>query len=1481
MSEQFIAEAQILILPDTSGFRAALILELEKIEKTAKVQVTAVPNMKGFREALRASVETASRGVVARVLVKPDMKGFRAALQTEVAAASKGVTASVTPTAARATGRAAAATVATGGVVDKRVAEAQKAVNTAVDTGIAARRRLAAELSAEEKLATRVARAELQLKTANDAVTKSLTSGNAALVLQAEELQRVARASHEAAVAAQERSVTGAPTGIVASQAAAREAEKAAQADIIAAKETTAKEFERIEAEQTAALAEATAKREAFYAKQAADAAAAARETSDAAKLQIAAGKKVETALAAEQAATDKRIAEGAKARQTAAALNRQAAAQVAGLSTFTPQFQAAIVPPEAVAATQKAVAATNELRAAKATLAHVDDVVLTAERAFEKSLLTSDAALKAAAADTLIFAREQQVLAGAAEEAAVALNAEAKAAEKAALASAAQGAAVRSSVTKALIAQTAQLVGLRGAALSANVAFIAAAASVIGFAASLVQFAKFQSTLNVFNVTASATAAQMQEVRSQAEALGRDITLPGVGAQDAAEAMTELSKAGLSVQDSIGGARGVLQLATAASIDNAQATELAASALNAFGLAGTDAVHVADVLTNAANDAQGSIVDIGIALQQSAAVGRQAGLSFEQTTAALTILARSGLRGSDAGTSLRTALIRLINPTKKAQDQIDKLGLHVRTATGAINLNVFDEFTRKTAKFTAAQRDQALAVIFGQDAIRAAAILAREGASGLDEETVSLSKTGSAAKLAGARMTGLSGDVENLKNQMAATGLIVGDLSAKVAGPLVRAFTNFFISMQQIASTIGAISEGVGKFLHGAQFEVAGASLHELTKETLKFQEALAEGGDPAFVPAFLHGLETVENALGEAGRKVVEQGGFQRVVREFSQLSPVIKKAMEDNIISPGEQAELQATAIGRAFLLAISPTREAFQTFGATTKSSIEDAAATVRAGSPRLGRAFKDSIEGASAQAKVDAVKAGLAMGDQIVFGIEQSLKIAQTKIANVFSSIGRQARLSLGRLQSQALNLTIQGASPQDRLKNAKAQEAAAQTALDLGRGRVNRAELDKRKQTLIDAQNLVKGINEEIKQNSADALQKAEQAKRDAEAKAKKIQDALDAADQAILDAFTGKRTALDVAATNASATATLQDDLRIKVALANQISKEIGIIDATVKDQKTAREQIATRVKELASVGVDITDLRQQIADNAEQQATTQFETRLSLAQASGAPLQVLLKIFDQRIAALNKAIAKAKEEKKATDGLRLALQGITNDRRETIDDFLAKQTELAKLTVGDSENKSPIIRALNKEIANKRKEIAQAKKAGKATLDLRIELQNLINDRKQILKDAEKDAAATKGTTAFDLLTEFNAKFQDIAGNFISPSGQPFAGSSEFLDSIVGKATSRDFSGPFLDKALADAKKRNQITPAGGQKMELQLSDDLLIAALDRLTTAVTGTGNSSTINTTPTEGVAWSNRASASAFWAARQAREVKDG
>jgi len=315
--------------------------------------------------------------------------------------------------------------------------------------------------------------------------------------------------------------------------------------------------------------------------------------------------------------------------------------------------------------------------------------------------------------------------------------------------------------------------------------------------------------------VTAQATAEDMKQVAEEARRLGADITLPAVSASDAAEAMTELAKAGLSIEDSIGGARGVLQLATAAEIENAQATEIVANALNVFGLAGTEAIRVADLLAGASIEAQGSIADFGGALTQAASVSRLVGISLEDTVALLTLLAKNGIQGASAGTVLRVALLRLVHPVGEAKRVIRELRLEIRNAQGEVRPEIFAEFEQATKSLTKAQRDAAAAQVFGVRGIRAQAILGREGAAALDDVREKTQRQGQAAEIASAQTEGFTGKLENLKNSLEALGISIGTVVIPPFGLLVDALTltakTLDIAAVQAKDSADAISTDVG----------------------------------------------------------------------------------------------------------------------------------------------------------------------------------------------------------------------------------------------------------------------------------------------------------------------------------------------------------------------------------------------------------------------------------------------------------------------------------------------------------------------------------------------------------------------------------------------------------------------------------------------------------------------------------------------
>lgn len=344
---------------------------------------------------------------------------------------------------------------------------------------------------------------------------------------------------------------------------------------------------------------------------------------------------------------------------------------------------------------------------------------------------------------------------------------------------------------------------------------------------------ADFEQQLNTFQAVTGATANQMREVADTAKQLGSDLSLPATSASDAALALTELAKAGLSVEDALAGAKGVLQLGTAANISAGEAANIVATELNAFSLSGTQAVHVADLLAGAANAAQGEIADFGIAFQQVAAVAFQVNLSIEQTTGALTELARAGLKGADGGTSLRTMLLRLVPTTKEAAAFQHALGIEFdNTRSAGEQLpHLLDQYRHALSLLTPAQQQLVLTQIFGQDAIRAASILIRGGSDALNESTAAANKAGEAQKVAEAKTKGLSGAYAGLKSNLETLGITLG---TAVIPPLTT-FTN------DVSAVVGVVTKGVTAIADlGHQGGFLGDSLHKVgvaTKEVAKLQ--------------------------------------------------------------------------------------------------------------------------------------------------------------------------------------------------------------------------------------------------------------------------------------------------------------------------------------------------------------------------------------------------------------------------------------------------------------------------------------------------------------------------------------------------------------------------------------------------------------------------------------------------------------------
>jgi TP901 family phage tail tape measure protein len=288
-------------------------------------------------------------------------------------------------------------------------------------------------------------------------------------------------------------------------------------------------------------------------------------------------------------------------------------------------------------------------------------------------------------------------------------------------------------------------------------------AVAAVGVGLAVKAFASFDQAMSNVKAATQESTANMGLLREAALDAGASSVFT---ATEAANAIEELGKAGLSTAEIIGGGlNGALALASAGGLNIAEAAQIASISVKQFGLDGADVPHVADLLAAGAGKAVGSVQDLGAALAQSGLVADQTGLSIEDTTGILAAFADKGLLGSDAGTSFKTMLQSLTPSSKEAAAEIERLGLSAYDSQG--NFIGITEWADKYTSALSKQSDQQNAttnkIIFGADAVRAANVFYDLGAEGIQKYIDQTNDSGYAAQVAADRLDNLTGDVEKL----------------------------------------------------------------------------------------------------------------------------------------------------------------------------------------------------------------------------------------------------------------------------------------------------------------------------------------------------------------------------------------------------------------------------------------------------------------------------------------------------------------------------------------------------------------------------------------------------------------------------------------------------------------------------------------------------------------------------------------------
>lgn len=224
-----------------------------------------------------------------------------------------------------------------------------------------------------------------------------------------------------------------------------------------------------------------------------------------------------------------------------------------------------------------------------------------------------------------------------------------------------------------------------------------------------------FESAMSRVQAVSGASGGELQKLNKKAQELGATTAW---SASEVADGMTEMAKAGWSASDIIDGMAGVLNSASASGEDLAQVSTIVADAITGFGLKAKDASRVADLLTQSANAGTIDITDLGESFKYISPIAKTMGFSIEDVTTAISAMSMSGIKGSQAGTALRTMFARMVKPTDDVKSAMNELGIKLTNSDGSFkSLNtIVSEMRGSFSGMTDEQKTYYATVLAGQE---------------------------------------------------------------------------------------------------------------------------------------------------------------------------------------------------------------------------------------------------------------------------------------------------------------------------------------------------------------------------------------------------------------------------------------------------------------------------------------------------------------------------------------------------------------------------------------------------------------------------------------------------------------------------------------------------------------------------------------------------------------------------------------------
>lgn len=332
--------------------------------------------------------------------------------------------------------------------------------------------------------------------------------------------------------------------------------------------------------------------------------------------------------------------------------------------------------------------------------------------------------------------------------------------------------------------------------------------AAITGLGAVAVKTAAdFDSSMSQVAAVSGASGDDLERLRDKAREMGAQTQF---SASEAADAMNYMAMAGWKTEDMLGGVEGIMNLAAASGEDLAAVSDIVTDGLTAFGLSAQDSGRMADVMAAASSNANTNVSMLGESYKYCASTAGAMGYSLEDVTESLGLMANAGVKGSQAGNTLKNAMINLAKPTDAMAATMKQYNISITNSDGSMKSwnEVVANLRTSLGGLSEAEQTAAVATLFGKEAT--AGMLSVINAAPADIEKLNgaiLNSSGSAKEMAETMQDNLNGQLKELQSQLSELAISIGE----VLMPVIRSIVE---RLKGLVEKFNGLSDGQKKVI-------------------------------------------------------------------------------------------------------------------------------------------------------------------------------------------------------------------------------------------------------------------------------------------------------------------------------------------------------------------------------------------------------------------------------------------------------------------------------------------------------------------------------------------------------------------------------------------------------------------------------------------------------------------------------------------